>query len=118
MHRNQAYISRIQLAVLDHNHHINRETKRNKNGEVLYQRKYRKQTKRWDVTPLLVSKDYSYIPRLMEAISRERANSDENLKHKQAKPLDHPSNIQKTIGHRPPEKTSELVANKRSRFSS
>lgn len=43
--RNQAYISHIQLAVLDHNHHINRETRRNKSGEVMYQRKYRKQSK-------------------------------------------------------------------------
>ena len=66
-----------------------------------------------------MSKDYNYIPRLMKVISRERiVNSDVSLKHKQAEPLDHPFNIQKTIGHKPPEKTSELVASKRSRFSS
>ena len=76
----------------------------------MYQRKYRKQTKRWDVTPSLVSKDYNYIPRPMEAISREHASSDVNLKHKQPEPLHHSCNIQKTIRHRPPEKTSELVA--------
>ena len=110
------YILRIQLAVLEHNHHINRESRRNKNGEVMYQRKYRKQSKRWDVTPILASKDYSYIPKLMDVISRERASSDVNLKHKQLEPLHHPNNIQKTIGHRPPENTSELVATKLSRF--
>lgn len=116
--RNQAYISRIQLAVLDHNHHINRETRRNKSGEIMYQRKYRKQSKGWDVTPLLVLKDYSYIPKLIDIISTERASSDVNLQHKQLEPLHHPCNIQKTIGHRPPEKTSELIANKLSCFSS
>ena len=84
----------------------------------MYQRKYRKQTKRWDVTPTLVSKEYSYIPKLMDVISRERANSDVNLKHKQLQPLHHPCNIQKMIGHRPPENTAELVASKLSRFSS
>ena len=36
----------------------------------------------WDVTPLLVSKNYNYIPRLMEVISKEHASSDVNLKHK------------------------------------
>ena len=87
LHTNQAHVSHIQLAVLDHSHHINRE-------KIMYQRNYRKQqTKHWDVTPLLVSKNYNYIPRLMEVISREHASSDMNLKHKQPEPLHHPCNI-------------------------
>lgn len=93
LHTNQAHVSHIQLAVLDHSHHINRETRRNENGKNMYQRNYRKQTKHWDVTPLLVSKNYNYIPRLMEVISREHASSDMNLKHKQPEPLHHPCNI-------------------------
>ena len=96
--RNQAYVSHIQLAVFLSNHHINRETRRNKNGEVMYQRKYRKQTKWWDVTPLLVLKDYNYIPKLIEAISREHISFNMNLKHKQPEPLHYPCNIQKKLG--------------------
>ena len=52
----------------------------------MYQHKYRKQSKRWDVTPVLFSKDYSYIPELMDAISRECASLEVNLKHKQLEP--------------------------------
>lgn len=117
LYRNESYVARIQLAILDHNFHNQREKRTNKKGEVMYQRKYRKQSKKWDVTPLLTPKKYDYIPELFTSIKRERHISSNNLKHKQTIASSHPSNIQQTIAHHPPVSTSELVASKRSRFS-
>ena len=57
---NQSYNTRIQLAVLDYNAHLDSEKAKNKCGDVIYNRKFRKQTKKWDATPSLVSKKYDY----------------------------------------------------------
>ena len=114
--RNQSYIARIQLAILDHNHHNQREKRKSKSGEVMHHRKYRKQSKKWDVTPLLAPKQYQYIPELLSTISKERENSTVTLKHKDPVLTTQPSAIQRTIAHKPPEDTAELVANKRTRF--
>ena len=37
-------------------------------GTKIYHRKYRKQTKKWDVTPVLEEKKYECIPQLMEGV--------------------------------------------------
>ena len=57
--RNQSYHTRVQLAVLDHNAHLDREKAKNKTGEIIYNRKFRKQTKKWDATPSMESKKYN-----------------------------------------------------------
>lgn len=116
LYRNESYESRIQLAILDHNQHTKRNKRLNKKGGIIYQRKYRKQSKKWDTTPLL-EKKYKYIPELILAISKQRERSSANLKQKTTRPSSHPSRIQKTIAHRPPVDTCELVASKRSRFT-
>ena len=82
----------------------------------MHHRKYRKQSKKWDVTPLLMPKQYQYIPELLSVISKERENSSFALKHKDPVLTAHPSTIQKTIAHKPPEDTDELVAKKRTCF--
>ena len=41
--RNQSYQARIQLSVLDYNAHINRNKAKNKEGDIIYARKFRKQ---------------------------------------------------------------------------
>ena len=65
--RNQSYKACIHLAVLDHNNHNSREQQKNSSGEIVYHRKYRKQTKKWDTTPTLTSKKYEYVhPRAFE----------------------------------------------------
>ena len=48
--RNQSYQARIQLSVLDYNAHINRDKAKNKEGDTIYARKFRKQTKKWDAS--------------------------------------------------------------------
>ena len=44
LYRNQAYQTRVQLAVLDYNSHLSREKAKNKDGIQMYNRKFRKQT--------------------------------------------------------------------------
>lgn len=114
--QNQAYVARMQLAVLDYNAHLQRDTAKNKKGEIVYQRKYRKQTKKWDVTPVRTKKEYRYIDELKKEITKQQEHSIQTTRSKPALPDNHPSNIQATIGHVPPCNTKELAAKKLSRF--
>lgn len=116
-YRNEGYLARVQLAVLDHNAHTTRENALNHNGDIIYHRKYRKQTKKWDVTPTKSKKLYKYIPELMRAILEERKVSVHNLKHQVTLHQEHPTNIQATIAHIIPDATAQLVKNKRTRFA-
>ena len=83
----------------------------------MYHRKYRKQSKKWDVTPVLTPKKYEYIPQLLEVIFAERKNSSANMNQKGTYPPDHPARIQPTIAHIEPNSTSFIVSNKKTRFS-
>ena len=114
--RNQSYHTRIQLAVLDHNAHLDRDKAKNKNGEVIYNRKFRKQTKKWDATPSLEKKKYTYMPDLMNRIENQHVLSTRNLKRAQPSPYDQPNHIAKTIANSQPESTKEIVQKKQSRF--
>jgi len=86
-------------------------------GEQRYHRKYRKQSKRWDVTPVKTKKEYKCIPELMAAIFQARKESDDSLKSRKRLREDHPAHIQQTIAHCPPDHTVDIVTKKRSRFS-
>ena len=90
---------------------------KNNKGEYVYHRKYRKQSKKWDVTPVLTPKKYEYIPQLLKVIFAERENSPSNMKLKEALPVEHPGRIQHTIAHVAPSSTSQLISNKKTRFS-
>ena len=68
--RNQAYQTRIQLAILDYNSHLNRVQAQNKGGIQIHSRKFQKQTKKWDATPVMEQKKYPHISFLMKAIER------------------------------------------------
>lgn len=114
--RNQAYHTRIQLAVLDYNCHLDREKAKNKDGEVIYARKFRKQTKKWDATPLMSYKKYEYIPQLLEVIEAMRCTAFSGTKCKKLLPENHPAKIRKTIGNTAPESTESIVQAKKSRF--
>ena len=101
----------------DHNQHTKCNNQLNKTEEIIYQRKYRKQSKKWDTTPLLEKMKYKYIPELILAITTQQEQPSANLKKKITTPSSNPSRIQKTIAHRPPVDMHELVASKRSRFT-
>ena len=110
-------MTRIQLAVLDHNAHCDRQVAATAKGEQRYHRKYRKQPKKWDVTPVKAKKEYKYIPKVIAAIFQAYNESNNSLKSKKRLREDHPVYIQNTIAHRPPSCTADNVVNKRSRFS-
>lgn len=108
--QNQAYVARMQLAVLDYNAHLQREIAKNKQGGVVYQRKYRKQTKKWDVTPVRTKKEYKYMDKLKLEIMDQRVHSVQTTRSKPVLPDNHPKYIQTTIGQVPPSNTKELAA--------
>jgi len=85
-------------------------------GTKMYHRKYRKQTKKWDVTPVLESKKYEYIPELIECVHLMRIQSAVALRHKEILAENHPARRQVTIAHTAPTPTDELIRSKRSRF--
>ena len=114
--RNQGYEARVKLAALDHNAHLQRGHLTNAKGEKIYHRKYRKQTKKWDVTPVMANKKYNYIPELMESVRLMRHRTTFTLRSKNVLAEDHPSRRQTTIAHTAPSSTDELIRNKRSRF--
>ena len=115
-YRNMAYQTRVQLAVLDYNSHLCRDKAKNKDGVQIYNRKFRKQTKKWDATPVLECKKYPHIPELMTNIELEYKNHDTALRIQVQSTYDNPSSIQKTIGNSQPDTTSEIVRKKFSRF--
>ena len=114
--RNESYIARIRLAVIDYNVYVERPIARNKEGDIIYHRKYRKQTKKWDVTPVQCPKKYSYMKDLVAEILKLRELSDQTTRSKVALISNHPCNIQLTIGHIQPPETSEILSTKQSRF--
>ena len=103
----------MQLAALDHNAHLDRQHLHNKDGDYIYSRKFRKQTKKWDTTPTLKKKKYEYIPGLMDDIVSLRSNTSTRLKDRTVLEESHPKRQQATID--PP--TAELVVSKRSHFN-
>ena len=62
-YKHGAYVARVQLAYLDHNHHLGRPQLVAKNGKPVFTKKWGKRTSRWHVVPIPAAKTYSYIPR-------------------------------------------------------
>ena len=104
-----AYQTRVQLAVMDYNSHLSQEKAKNKDGIQIHNRKFRKQTKKWDATPVLECKKYPHIPDLMKEIEVEYKDHDTALRVQVQSSYNNPSSIQKTIGNSQPETTSEIV---------
>ena len=90
--------------------HLDRDNAQNKQGQVMYGRKFRKQTKKWDVTPLKEHKTYSYIPEILQEIEVIRTSLPRcNVKHKRPIPLDHPARLRPNIGNTDPDPTASIV---------
>ena len=73
----------MQLAVLDHNFHTSRKPYINKSKEPVYQCKYRKASKKWDITPAMETIEYLYIPTLIDDILTCCKVSSFSMKHKE-----------------------------------
>ena len=102
--------------MLDHNAHLEWRHATKPDGTKIYHRKYRNQTKKWDVTPVLEEKKYEYISELMEGVRAMRIQSTVSLHYKGVLLENHPAKKQSTIAHSVPTPTGELVQNKRSGF--
>ena len=61
-YKNDAYITRHQLAYLDYNKHIDREQLKRKNGTPVFVRRFGKRTMQWFLAAVKEPKKYSYIP--------------------------------------------------------
>ena len=116
INRHQAYHTRMQLAVLNHNAHTRWQQYQNKDGENVFHRKYRKSSKQWDATPVTEKKKYDYLPKLMEEIRQHRKMLTHSLKYILPLSHDNPSRIQPNIGHTQPDLTKQIVLNKHSHF--
>ena len=58
---NEVFRARTQLAIVDHNHHLQRQQVLTREGPA-YHRQWKRRTKEWDVTPRKEKKNYSYVP--------------------------------------------------------
>ena len=111
------YRARIQLAVLDHNAHIQRHPRQHgKTHEFQYHRRYRKQTKNWDVVKVMEAKQYKYIPELMDKILKYWHESSLTMRFRSSS-SSHLAHIQPTIAHTQPPNTHVIVNTKKSRFT-
>ena len=105
-----AYRTRIQLAVLDHNFHVDRTPKlHSKSQELQYHRKFRKQSRNWDVVKVMQKKQYTYIPEMLKEILMYWQLSEFNMR------MITDSNSTRAVHVQPPD-TATIVNNKRSRF--
>ena len=117
-HSDTAYRARIQLAVLDHNAHIDRNPKQHmRSQEYQYHRRYRKQTRNWDVVEVLEAKDYKYVSELSDEVLKFWGRSTFTMRTRNTTAQDHPCSIQRTIAHTQQPDTSTIVTNKKSRFT-
>ena len=86
-----AYQTRVQLTILDHNNHLQRGKAVTKSGDIVFHRKYRKQSKKWDASPTMNRKTYLYIPTILKLIIEKRISASITLKHSVVVPEDHPT---------------------------
>ena len=100
------------LAVIDHNHHVNRRQARNQQGDLVYSRRWSKRAKRWKVVLVKEKKNYSYFPLLSADVLKA-------LRSGPSQPVvdaNDPRNIAAAIAVLPPPPTTPLVEEQLSRF--
>ena len=88
--RNQEYEAHVKLAALYHKAYLQRGHMTDTKGEKTYHQKYRKQTKKWDVTPVMENKKYECIPELIKSVRLMRHQTTFTLCSKNVLAEDHP----------------------------
>lgn len=110
------YRARNLLAALDYNKNVDRQPIRNKDGTLRLQRTYNKKSGRWTVYPVKEKKKYEYIQTMMEWVLDKRLEDKEGFHKQQDLDEGDPRRLSKTIAPVLPPPTSELAAEKKSRF--
>ncbi|XP_061188092.1 uncharacterized protein LOC133196180 [Saccostrea echinata] len=85
-----SYVIRNQLAVIDYNHHLDREIQQAKDGTSVPVVQFSRKTKQWVAYDRRVAKCYTYIPDLIASCLRQTygARREAYTKSLQAKTLD------------------------------
>ena len=60
--------ARTELAILDNNNNTNREQKLTVEGEPICRQQFLKRTKRWNVKPVMIEKNYAWKFQLMNDV--------------------------------------------------
>ena len=117
----KGYLVRVLLAVLDHNHHVNRAFKHSSELEVgnqtsdetrQFHRVWRRRSNRWDAIPIKVDKDYGYIVEILKAIFDLRYHAPIPLRN-----IERRKRVGSAITPQAPPDTSDIVRSKKSRFN-
>ncbi|XP_070191418.1 uncharacterized protein [Littorina saxatilis] len=111
------YEARILLAAMDHNTHAGRPLATSKDGRKKYHRCFNKKTGRWSVFPVKVPKTYHHIPALKLRIMEMRLQDPLPLHRKKPLAQEDPRRLSTHLAATSPPPTSELVAQKKSRFT-
>lgn len=114
----EAYKCRCFLAAIDYSKHMERETARDKKGNIRYRRKFSKSSNNWTSSVLKAPKQYSYIPDLMMDIINDYClGCKENpLRSEIVMSDSNPGHIAPTIAPVEPPETAVLVESKKSRI--
>ena len=117
IYRNEAYLARTLVAVIDHNNNLDRNPSLSFTGNPMYQKVYSKRSKNWRVQVVKEDKKYDFWPSLVSRIMRKRVTDETTILRPTEMPSDHPKKISPSIAMKPIPKTSDLVQKSLSRFS-
>ena len=86
--------ARLQLAALDHNHNVDRDLLRDKDGNPILRQVYSKARKEWTLRQIYDEKQYDYLDELVEKIVLRRL--DPTISMDNPPPLTQQRNIART----------------------
>ena len=115
--RNDAFVGRNYLAAIDHNSHTFRKAAFTKDGKRKMSKVFSKRSNNWRVTTVREPKSYDFWPTIAIRILKRRIDDEESVIRRVERPMEHPKNAE-SIAMKPIPKTSDLVAQSLSRFSS
>ena len=109
--------TRMALAAIDHNIHLNRPLAITQDGKQCFKRKYNKNSRKFTAEPVKEQKSYSYIPYCLAKIVIERKEKKDTAMERLVRVPNDPKLISPTLDvvTKPPP-TSQLVAEKLTRI--
>ncbi|XP_052285882.1 uncharacterized protein LOC127881787 [Dreissena polymorpha] len=111
------YRARNLLAALDHNYHLQREQKLNKDGSARVCQSFNKKSARWTVRPVKEQKTYPHMATLIRNVFQLRLSADKPLSSVLCLAESDPRRISRNIAPVEPPSKKELIEQFKSRFS-
>ena len=107
-------LTRMQLAVLDHNANVGRKQAKVKSGKrkgtLRYSQVFTKRRKTWVIKPIKEPKSYIFLDKMVERVVESRASKENSL------PVIEVPNLPKNIASKPKPDKLEAIENHRSRM--